>query len=108
MGRPSECGNVQLLMQKASETITKQISAAEALAYYTELRVSDGHLTVVQDLAVANSKYTAFAYYAALVRCAAFAGQPQFLMQILNDMGLVGVKRRLSLYETTMRLLASK
>jgi len=92
----------------AEQVISTRLPTSKALCFYRDLRTTGGHLTLAKDLAATGSEHSGTDLFAALIQCAGRAGQPEMLIELLDDMKVVGMTRPLSLYESAMRLLAGK
>lgn len=92
------------------ENITEKATgrnAAEALAMYQELH-SSGQYLLTKDLLAVSGRFTPQDFYSALVQGAVRSGQPQFVINLLDDMVKAKVERPLSFYESAMKVLAGK
>lgn len=85
--------------------LTKNKNAAEALALYAEFRSSEADQ--VQD-SLRLARRAGLDFYSALVQAAVRAGQPEMVLQLLDDMTGAHIERTLSFYESVMKVLAGK
>lgn len=97
---PSSARTLEDIME-----LTKHKNPAEALALYAEFRSSEGDQ--IQD-SLRWTRRAGLDFYRALVQGAVTAGQPEMVLQLLDDMAGARIERTLSFYESVMKVLAGK
>jgi pentatricopeptide repeat domain-containing protein 1 len=80
--------------------------ATEAFAIYKELRAAGQLLAIKETLKTGTTRISDA--YGALVQCAGKAGRPELVQVLFDDMTTAGIDRPLKLYESAMKMLASK
>jgi len=86
---------------------------ADALVMYQVIRANGDH-KAIRDVPMRHQRYNQRAIrgpadvFAALIQCAGNVGRPDLVEALFDDMSAAGIERSLELYETTMKMLASK
>jgi hypothetical protein len=105
----SQCeANANGLSQKVDLMVMFALrrQATEAFAIYKELRAAGQLLAIKETLKTGTTRISDA--YGALVQCAGKAGRPELVQVLFDDMTTAGIDRPLKLYESAMKMLASK
>jgi len=100
---PSDC-----MSQKVDSMISyaSRRRAADAIAIYEEIKAT-GDNGALEDV-LRCGKRCPLDVFNLLVQCAVRVGRPDLMLRFLDDMTRAGFERPLALYETIMKVLASK